>query len=252
MAVPALANQPQGYAPTGIAGIIVVAVGIHAVVAGNQHSIASLGPAGQPAGQQAVGPAGCRAVFAAICAIQMPGIVNTHAVHQQKVRAVQPLQAGSIVKDLVVWVGIGAIKMAVGNGQGGGVRMPVAGGLKGLAVAQFAHPVVGRCGGYPARSLNTAENMGLWAGAGAVIVGNAAFYRALAAQQGSVDGARKGRQLCVEFCVAGLARIYQRLHVAHAGAGSGGGKTIEQHKNYGGHYQSPLPAGRGPKSRPGA
>lgn len=45
-------------------------------------------------------------------------------------------------------------------------------------------------------------------------------------------GRERGGKLCVEFCVTGLARIYQRLHVAHAGAG-GGGKTIEQHKNDG-------------------
>ena len=77
----------------------------------------------------------------------MPGIVYAHAVHQQQVRPVPQLQAGSIVKKLVVGVGIGAVKMAVGNGQGGVVCVSVAGGLKGVGVAQLAYPVVGRCGG---------------------------------------------------------------------------------------------------------
>ena len=93
------------------------------------------------------GVAGGGAVFAAFSAVEMPGTVYAHAVHQQQVRPVPQLQAGSIVKKLVVGVGIGAVKMAVGNGQGGVVCVSVAGGLKGVGVAQLAYPVVGRCGG---------------------------------------------------------------------------------------------------------
>ena len=163
-----------------------------------------------------------------------------------------PPQAGCIVKNLIVRVGISAVKQAVGNGQGRIVRNPVASWLKGGHIAQFAHPVVGsRCGGQ-ACCLCTAENGGRGAEPGIIIMHNAALRRAQTCEQCGVNGAGERRQFALQLRMARQPRIGERLHVTHAAAGRGGGKAIQQHKDHAGHYQSPLPAGRGPKSRPGA
>ncbi|MCY1445725.1 hypothetical protein D9M71_622530 [compost metagenome] len=181
----------------------------------HQHLVAGLKPRLQVVGEDHIGAAGAVAVLRGVEAVLVPGVVDVHGVHQQKVRRMAQAQAFGIGEQVRVGVVVGVIKVPMLDGQRGVVGMAIAGCQEGRAVVQFADPMVsGRCRAQAGLG-GVVENAALVGQPRDLVVHDAAGNRWHAGEDAFVQGARQGRQFAFELVQGGAAGADIGLQMAH-------------------------------------